>query len=120
VGSPAFFLHVAIATAFFSLLFWPLMGFKGLFAFVIPVGLVMETVYRLKMRALLECPDCGFDPILYLSDQKKAVRQVEESWRKKYSEKGIPFPENPGTSRVSGRALDLRDGSGVSQRHVNQ
>ena len=108
-GSPRFFAHVAIATAFFSLLFWPWMGAKGLLAFVIPVGLVMEAVYRIKMRAALECPDCRFDPILYLSDPQRAVKQVEEAWRKKFTEKGIPFPENPRTSRVSRRPLDLRE-----------
>jgi len=108
-GSPRFFVHAAIATAFFSLLFWPWMGAKGLLAFVIPVGLVMEAVYRLKMRAALECPDCRFDPILYLSDQKRAVSRVEESWRKKFEGKGIPFPENPRTSRGSRRSLDLRE-----------
>jgi hypothetical protein len=119
-GSLRFFAHVVIATGFFSLLSWPWMGFKGLLAWVIPVGFVMEALHRLKMRSALECPDCRFDPFLYLSDQKRAVSQVEDAWRKKFKEKGIPFPENPRASRISRRPLDLREGSGVIQRHVNQ
>jgi hypothetical protein len=120
VGSPRFFAHIIIATAFFAAIFWPLLGIKGVFAFLLPVGIVMEAVYRLKMRAALICPDCQFDPVLYLVDREKAVRQVEEAWRKKFTEKGIPFPEKPRTSAARRRSLDLRDRSGVSQRHVNQ
>ncbi len=99
-GSLKFFSQIAITTAFFSAMFWPWMGFKGVLAFLVPVGLVMEVAYRLKMRGSVACPDCGFDPILYLSDRKKAVRQVEEAWRKKFEEKGIPFPEKPKRSGV--------------------
>ncbi|NDF13976.1 hypothetical protein EB061_01465 [bacterium] len=120
VGSPRFFAHIALATAFFALLFWPLMGVKGVFAFLLPVGIVMEALYRLKMRAALICPDCQFDPVLYLVDREKAIQQVEEAWRKKFTEKGIPFPEKPRTSALRRSSLDLRERSGVSQRHVNQ
>jgi hypothetical protein len=109
VGSPRFFFHVAISTAFFSLLSWPWMGVKGVFAFLIPVGLVMEIVYRLKMRAALVCPDCQFDPILYLSDQEKAVKRVEDAWRKKFEQKGIPFPQSSKPSPRRPRSLDLRE-----------
>ncbi len=98
-GSLKFFAHVAITTAFFSALFWPWMGFKGLLAFLVPVGLVLEAMYRLKMRSAVVCPDCGFDPILYLSDRKKAVRRVEQAWRKKFEEKGLPYPEKTKVSR---------------------
>ena len=109
VGSPQFFAHVLLTTAFFTLLGWPWMGIKGAFAFLIPVGLVMEAVYRLKMRAVLVCPDCQFDPILYLVDRNRAVKQVEEAWRKKFMEKGLPFPEKARTSARPRRSLDLRD-----------
>ncbi len=119
VGSPRFFGHIFLATAFFTVVFWPWMGIKGSFAFLIPVGLVMEAVYRLKMRASLACPDCQFDPILYLVDRSKAVKQVEEAWRKKFTEKGLPFPEKTRTSARNRRSLDLRDSSEVIQRHVN-
>ena len=92
-GSPQFFLHIALATIFFSLLTWPLLHWKGLMVLLIPVAIVFETIYRLKMRSALICPECTFDPILYLVDREKAVRQVDQAWRKKFEEKGIPYPE---------------------------
>lgn len=100
VGSARFFVHIAITTAFCTLLTWPWLGLKGAGFFLIPVGLAFEMIYRLKMRADLVCPDCHFDPTLYLVDPHKAVRQVEETWRKKYEEKGIPYPETKKSFRA--------------------
>jgi len=119
VGSVRFFVQILIATMFFTVLCWPWMGPKGFLAFLIPVGAVLETVFRLKMRAAMVCPDCKFDPILYLVDRQKAVKQVEDAWRNKFTEKGMPFPEKTRTSLHSRRSLDLRAATSVSQRHVN-
>ena len=93
VGSLRFFFHIAITTAFCTLLSWHWLGLKGAGFFLIPVGLAFEAIYRLKMRSDLICPDCRFDPTLYLVDPDKAVRQVEETWKKKFEEKGLPYPE---------------------------
>ena len=92
-GSTKFMVQILITTAFFTLLTYPWLNFKGLGFFIIPVGLVFEAFYRMKMRGALVCPDCSFDPILYLVDRDKAVRQVEAAWRKKFEENGIPFPD---------------------------
>jgi hypothetical protein len=93
IGSLKFFGHILISTAFATLLTWHWLNWKGFVFFAIPVGLVFETVYRLKMRATLVCPDCSFDPILYLVNRDQAVAQVEQAWRKKFEEKGLPYPE---------------------------
>lgn len=93
VGSAQFFAHIAITTLFMTVLTYPWFHWKGFFAFLIPVGLVFEAIYRMKMRASLVCPDCNFDPILYMVDRDKAVRQVEDTWRKKFETNGIPYPE---------------------------
>jgi hypothetical protein len=93
VGSPKFFAHILISTAFLSTLTYPWLHWKGLYAFLIPVGLVFEMIYRMKMRASLVCPACSFDPMLYMVNRDKAVRQVEETWRKKFADHGIPYPE---------------------------
>ena len=93
VGSLKFNAHILITTLFFSMITFPIFHFKGPLFFLIPVGLVFEAVYRIKMRSSLVCPDCSFDPILYLVDREKATRQVEEVWRKKFEEKGFPYPE---------------------------
>lgn len=94
IGSPKFFGQILITTAFFTTLAYPWLHWKGFFAFVIPVGLVMEGLFRMKMRAALVCPDCGFDPILYIVNRDQAVRQVEETWRKKFAETGNVYPES--------------------------
>ncbi len=91
-GSPKFFAHILVTASFLTVLTFHWLQIKGFVFFVIPVGLVFEAIYRMKMRDALVCPDCAFDPVLYLVDQKKAVRQVEEVWRKKFEEKGFPYP----------------------------
>ena len=93
VGSPKFFGHILLTTAFLTMLAWPIFQFKGMGVFLIPVGIAFEAFYRMKMRSNLVCPDCSFDPILYLVDREKAVLQVENVWRKKFEEKGFPFPD---------------------------
>ena len=100
LGSFRFFMHMILTTGFLSLLTWHWLHWKGIFAFVIPVGLVFEALARMKVRYSLVCPDCHFDPILYLSDRPKALRQVEEAWRAKFAEKNLPFPESRKSSRV--------------------
>ena len=93
VGSVRFFAQIAVTTCFLSILTWPWLHMKGVFALVIPVGLAMEAFSRMKMRDALVCPDCSFDPTLYLSDRETAVHHVDEAWRKKFAEKGLPYPE---------------------------
>ncbi|MBS1958515.1 MAG: hypothetical protein JST80_03500 [Bdellovibrionales bacterium] len=93
IGSKQFYFHIVIATAFMSVLTWKWMEWKGLVAWAIPVAILFEGVYRLRMRAALVCPDCQFDPILYLVNRKKAVHQVEVAWRHRFEKKGVPFPE---------------------------
>jgi hypothetical protein len=119
VGSPRFFAHIALTTAFCSLITWPWLGWKGSLAFLIPVGLFFETAYRLKMRSALVCPDCKFDPILYLVNREKAVAEVETAWRKKFEEKGLTYPERKKIKAAKGRSLDLPMTSGVNQGHGN-
>ena len=101
VGSAKFFLHILLTTAFLSVLSWPWFHVKGLFAYLIPVALGFEAFYRIKMRTALVCPDCHFDPLLYLSDRPAALRQVEEAWRAKFAEKNLPFPERRPVTRIS-------------------
>lgn len=93
IGSARFYAQIAVTTAFFTVLTYPWLGFKGFAFFVIPVGIVFESLYRIKMRAAMVCPDCDFDPVLYLVDRKKAAHQVEQVWRKKFEQRGVPFPE---------------------------
>jgi hypothetical protein len=92
VGSAQFYFHVVLTTGALMAVTWPWFGIKGI-VMMVPVLAGFEILYRLKMRAALQCPDCSFDPILYLVDRAKAVQQVEEVWRKKFAQHGLPYPE---------------------------
>jgi hypothetical protein len=93
IGSALFYLQILITTAALTVVTYPWFGFKGFAFYVIPVGIAFESFYRMKMRAAVVCPDCDFDPILYLVDRKKAAHQVEKVWRKKFEQRGLPYPE---------------------------
>ncbi len=71
---------------------WHWFDWKGIVSFV-PFWAVFEVFYRTRMRAALVCDQCGFDPVLYLVDVKKAREQVELHYRKLFADKGIPYPE---------------------------
>ena len=65
------FLRVGIASVFFTLAAWSFLGIKGLVSFV-PLWMIFEFFYRAKVRQMLFCKNCGFDPYLYKTDIKKA------------------------------------------------
>ena len=94
------FRHVAqlgLTSIVFSLATWNWLGWRGLISFV-PFWTLFEIVYRIKRRAALYCPNCGFDPYLYLTDPQRAREEIENHWRKKFAEKGVPFPEKDRSS----------------------
>jgi hypothetical protein len=107
IGSMKFYAQILITTALFTSITYPWFGFKGFALFVIPVGIAFEVIYRMKMRAAIVCPDCDFDPILYLVDRKKAAQQVEQVWRKKFEQRGFVYPEKiPQNQPSSLKSLD--------------
>jgi hypothetical protein len=71
---------------------WKWFEWKGIVSFF-PLWALFEMIYRSKVRASLACIHCGFDPYLYLIDVPRAREVVENHWRKKFAEKGIPYPE---------------------------
>ncbi len=78
----------AIAFAFATSPWW---DWKGIVSFF-PFWIVFEVVYRMRMRGALICDSCGFDPTLFLVDQKRARTQVERYWAEKMSEVGREYP----------------------------
>lgn len=78
-------------------------SWKGIVVFV-PLAIVFEIVYRSRARVALNCPHCGFDPYLYLTDIKRAREEIEAHWRRKFAEKGIPYPEKDAATGASLRA----------------
>lgn len=83
--------RIALCSAFFTLCTWSWFGWKGFVSFV-PFWATFEIIYRSRMRGMLACPHCGFDPYLYLVDVKLARKEIEEHWKRKFAEHGIPFP----------------------------
>jgi glutaredoxin len=71
---------------------WPLFTWKGIVV-IVPFWTIFETVYRARTRAALACPHCGFDPYLFARDIKLAAQEVDTHWRRKFAEKGVPYPE---------------------------
>lgn len=88
------FFQLGLTTGVTTILLWPWFDWKGIFMFV-PLWAVFEFYYRLRVRTKLACPDCGFDPYLYLTDVQRARKEMETYWRKKFAEKGIPYPGDP-------------------------
>ena len=76
------YFRIALCTAFFTLVTWPLFEFKGVVSFV-PFWMIFETYFRLKLRTLLPCPNCGFDPYLLLQNVDLAKKEVKEHWERK-------------------------------------
>jgi hypothetical protein len=96
-GHPMHFAQVGITSVVFALAmnyFWPWVGIRALVVFV-PLWIAFEVVYRAKVRASVACKKCGFDPVLYLSDVDRTREAIRDHWRKRFEEKGIPFPEAP-------------------------
>jgi hypothetical protein len=86
------FSQIGLTAAVVTLATWPWFAWKGAVAFL-PLWIVFEVLYRSRVRAALSCEQCGFDPILYLADVKSARREIEAHWKKKFEEKGIPYPD---------------------------
>jgi hypothetical protein len=94
-GQPIHFAQVGITALLIAIAaahFYPWIGWKGLVSFV-PLWIGFETIYRGRVRAQVTCGKCGFDPVLYLVDVEKARSAIQDHWRKRFAEKGIPFPE---------------------------
>jgi hypothetical protein len=90
-GTFKHYVQVGITAVFFTMVTWSWFEWKGIISFV-PFWLVFETVYRTRVRAALACPHCGFDPYLFKWDELRAKKEIETHWRKKYAEKGVPWP----------------------------
>ena len=86
------YMQIGLTAAFFTLVTRKWFQWKGIVSFL-PLWISFEVFYRTRMRAAVGCPQCGFDPYLYLVDIKRAHQEIESHWRKKFAEKGMPFPE---------------------------
>lgn len=118
VGGMKHFFQIGLLSAVFTLAAWPIFEWKGLVAFV-PFWAFFEVVYRIRLRAVLTCPHCGFDPVLYMRDVKAARAEIEKFWRAKFAEKGMPWPgetaeTKPGEGAVASNAKNQSDTAGNS------
>lgn len=103
------FMQMVVTTVFVMTVLWPWTHWKGA-VFFVPIWVTFELIFRIRTRAALICGNCGFDPNLYLIDPKRARSDVEAFWRKKFAEKGIPYPGDvesaPGAEDRPGAAAD--------------
>ena len=84
--------RVLLTAGFLALIASPWLAWKGVVV-VFPLWVGFEMIYRMKARQDIECPHCGFDPYLYLSDREQANVRVKEHFRRRYEEAGVPLPE---------------------------
>ncbi|MGE0616378.1 MAG: hypothetical protein AB7P04_12130 [Bacteriovoracia bacterium] len=83
--------RIALTAGVFTVATWPWFGWKGMISLV-PFWAIFETYYRLRLRTSLACPNCGFDPYLFLVDAKKARTEMVSFWKEKFAKQGIPYP----------------------------
>ena len=88
------FLQVGLTSIVFTMATWQWFEWKGVVVFI-PSWMAFEAYYRLKMRALLACSSCGFDPFLFMRSSKEAKKEMDRFWRAKLKEKGIAYPKEP-------------------------
>jgi hypothetical protein len=74
--------RVAVTSALLTVFLWPWLKWNGLLTFL-PLWIFFEAAFRIRLRAELACDQCGFDPILYLSDVNRARREVDDFWKRK-------------------------------------
>lgn len=103
-GKPIHFVQIGLCAAVFTLATYRWFELKGLVSFI-PMWIVFETLFRTRVRARIRCSECGFDPFLCVADVDQAKREVENHWKKKFEEKGIPLDllrnPSPNGSRIA-------------------
>ncbi len=67
----------ALASYVFMMILWQTFDPRVMIVFVVCLALA-EAFIKLRWRLSLACAQCGFDPVLYLKDQQKALAQVQE------------------------------------------
>lgn len=80
--------QVALTSAVFTIATSYWWQWKGVVV-ALPLWILFEVYYRIFVRSLLSCQNCGFDPYLFLRDHKLAKKEIEVYWSKKFEEHGI-------------------------------
>jgi len=80
--------QVILTAMICMLLTWPWMAWKGVVV-VFPLWVVFEIYYRINLRSLIACERCGFDPYLFLQDNRLAKKEIEQYWARKCDEIGV-------------------------------
>lgn len=89
--------QVLLTTLVFTAALWPFFGGAGLFL-LLPFWILFEALYRLKVRAELQCEQCGFDPTLFLADAERAKAEMKVFWEKKLGKSKVGAPLSDGAT----------------------
>ncbi|MCO5143993.1 MAG: hypothetical protein M9962_12960 [Oligoflexia bacterium] len=82
------YLQIAVVTAAFALVCWPIFGMKGVFSYLFFLFL-FEVFYRFRKRQALVCESCGFDPFLYKVNPKKARDSLRAYWQERIDKENL-------------------------------
>ena len=83
--------RVALTAVMIALATQHWVKWMGLVSFF-PIWIGFEVYYRWRLRSVIACSYCGFDPLLFLVNTGKARDEVEAYWREKYQAKGLKYP----------------------------
>lgn len=111
------YFQVGLTAGVFAWATSPFFGWKGIVSFL-PFWVIFEIYFRIRVRAVMACPNCGFDPYLYMTDLEQTRAAMERHWRAKYEAAGVPFPwdedeyeDQDGEEEDSSEANDDQEGS---------
>jgi hypothetical protein len=88
------FLQAALISSFLTWLFWQGLEPKGLLIFIACLS-VIEMLILGRSRLAIDCPECGFDPYLYIKDQKRACDKVKEHLDLRKSDPDVWLAKRP-------------------------
>lgn len=87
-----FLIQIFLTSAVISIALWPFWGPKAMVV-AVPVWGFFEIISRLSRRTQLVCRFCGFDPVLFMVDRRKAKKTVQDFWVHRFAKKGIEIPK---------------------------
>jgi cell division protein FtsW (lipid II flippase) len=78
-GKAWHFFQIGIASFFFVTMGWHRFGIKGCLIFFV-FFFFYELIYRIRTRSHLQCPFCGFDPIVFMTNKEKGLQKVKDHY----------------------------------------
>jgi hypothetical protein len=117
----SFEIAISMAGSFLvMLLIFQTFDFRVLVFFAISVS-VLEFLVQLKYRLSMSCPQCGFDPLLYMKSKQQACDQVKAHLEARKNDPAVYLSQRPSLNLpvITNKKDSMgRDKKSVSKPHV--